>query len=561
MKEDNFHNDRQVLKTISLDAGNNPWYMAFVGRNKAYVTNLKDNSVSVVDVETGTVLKNITVGTGPEGILVSGNKAFIANTGYAGWGQPYEQATVSIIDVLVDSVTHTLEVPTNAQDVALDPNGRIHVVCAGNYADIPGKIAVIDLYTGPYWDTPAVVDTIEIGSTPGDIVITPSGKGYCVAWGNGTNGFLYSYDALADTVIHGADSPILIGPNVMRVLYDGKENVLWIPYMTEWGGDGFAQKFDVESDSVIWTSGVLGNGTMALAILEPILDSDPWADVVESFTPGAGTGFGQNYFPGNVLGPPDPDPGISPNNPSSKPQELLSLGHSGEIILQFTDNKIFNGDGVDFTVFENAFISWDGSVFMEAGIVSVSQDGENWYQFPYDTTDMSGLAGVTPTDDNQNPTDPAVSGGDQFDLADLGLEWASYVKITDLGDIYQEGQWNGDFDLDAVVAVNSQVTSVDKYVEAAQPVQFTLHQNYPNPFNPETIIKFSTDEVGLIELKVFNTLGQEIKTLINEVKNKGTYQVVWNGKDNAEKSVVSGLYFYQLKSGNLNQIRKMTLIR
>ena len=134
-------------------------------------------------------------------------------------------------------------------------------MCTGNYGDAPGRIAVIDLYTGPNWNIPAVVDTVEIGSTPGDIVITPSGKGYCVAWGDGTNGFLYSYDALADTVIRGADNPILIGPTVSRLLYDGQENVLWIPYMKEWAGDGFAQKFDVESDSVVWTSDVVGNGT------------------------------------------------------------------------------------------------------------------------------------------------------------------------------------------------------------------------------------------------------------------------------------------------------------
>ena len=100
----------------------------------------------------------------------------------------------------------------------------------------------------------------------------------------------------------------MIGPNVSRMLYDGKENALWIPYMTEWGGDGLVQKFDVVADSVVWTSDVLGNGSQDIVILEPILSSEPWADAVTSFTPGDGAGFGSNYFPDNVLGPPDPDP-------------------------------------------------------------------------------------------------------------------------------------------------------------------------------------------------------------------------------------------------------------
>ncbi|MBN1995990.1 hypothetical protein JW935_00475, partial [candidate division KSB1 bacterium] len=141
-------NDRQVEKIIALKSGSNPWFIAFAGTFKAYVTNFVGNSVSVIDIESGSVVKDIPVGTAPQGILISENKAFVTNTGFVGMGLPYEQATVSIIDILTDSVTHTINVPTNAQDLALDPMGRIHVICTGNYMDITGKVAVIDLYTG-----------------------------------------------------------------------------------------------------------------------------------------------------------------------------------------------------------------------------------------------------------------------------------------------------------------------------------------------------------------------------------------------------------------------------
>jgi len=556
-------NDSQIKKTIALPTGNNPWYMAFVGSKKAYVTNWIANTVSVINVETGELITEIEVGTAPQGILVVGNKAFIANTGYGGWNQPYHQATISIIDTEADSAIQTLDVPTNAQDFALAPDGKIHVICTGNYVNTFGQIAVIDLYTGPMWDKPAVVDTIEIGGSPGDIIITPDGKGYCVAWGDGVHGFLYSYDVFANTVIHDSADPILIGPNVSQMFFDNRENVIWIPYMTEWGGDGFVQKFDPQQDSVLWVSGVVGNGTQALTIQEPILDSTPGADKVVSFTPGQNAGFGNNFFPENVLGMPDPSVGISAFNPSTKPQEILGLGHGGEIVLTFTDNYIVNGEGVDFTVFENVFYFMGTTdPFIEAAIVSVSQDGANWYTFPYDTSTYAGFAGVTPTKDNQHPTDPAVSGGDQFDLTDVNLEYASFVKLTDIGDLKQEGLWNDHFDLDAVVAVNSakgRPTAVGQ-LRHVPSSGITLHQNYPNPFNLDTKIKFRLETKSNVRLQIYNLNGQLIRTLSNQTFNPGNHEIAWNSTDEAGQIVASGIYFYKIQVGSFQDTKQLILL-
>lgn len=548
------HDDR-VVKTIALAQGSNPYKMAFVGVNKIYVSNLVANTVSVVNVETGAVLKEIPVGVGPEGILVVEGQAYVCNTG----GYPsYDPATVSVINIAADSVVQTLNVPANPQDLALSPDGKIHVICTGNYSTIMGQVAVIDRYAGPNW-TPAVVDTVEIGGAPGDILITPDGKAYLPDYGVDPNGFLYSYNAFSDSVLHGSENPIEVGFGAMNLFYDGKENVL---YVSNFATDN-VQKFDVTADTVLATYG-FGQGAQDMVIVEPIQSSDPWADAVVSFTPGQNwSHLGEAFFPINVLGPPDPDPALTPYNPSSKPEEILALGNGGEIVLQFTDNKIVNGSGADFTVFENPFISlFDGSVFMEAAIVSVSQDGQNWVTFPYDTTDMSGLAGVTPTKNNLQPLDPSVSGGDQFDLEDVSLAWATYVKLTDLGDIYKEGPYNGDFDLDAVVAIHSEpITGVAENASDAQPVTFHLQQNYPNPFNPETAISYSVPKAGSVELKIFNSLGREVKTLVAENRNAGTYRTIWHGRNQMGDLVNSGVYYYRLKTGNRVEMRKMILIR
>ncbi|MDZ7317045.1 MAG: hypothetical protein ONB24_13070 [candidate division KSB1 bacterium] len=551
----------QVVKTILLKPNANPWAAAIVGRNKAYVSNWVDNSISIVDLEKGTLIGNLAVGKGPEGILVVDDYAFVCVTGYAGWGMPFETGNLVMIDTRTDQIVHILETPTNPQDAALAPDGRIHVLCTGDYAALGGKIAVVDLYTGPNWNIPAVVDTIDIGGSPGDLEITPQGKGYAVAWGDGVNGFLYSYNALTGTVERGANSPIAIGPNVSRLLYDGRENCLWIPFMSQWGGDGFVQKLNAVTGSIEWTSPVVGNGCQAACIVERIWEITPWADAVVSFTPGVGAGRGAQYFPDNVLGPPDQTPGLNEYSPSNRPQEVLSLGHGGEIVLEFVDNIIIDEPGPDFTVFENAFISlFDGQPFIEAGIVAVSQDGVNFHTFPYDLDTWKGLAGVTPTKDAYHFLDPDKSGGDSFDLADVGLKWAKYVKITDLGDLKQEGLWNGDFDLDAVVAVHyRQTTQVRR--ETDTPHLFALQNNYPNPFNSSTVIPVMLSAPQEIRLEVVDLNGRLTRRLCSRLLPSGEHRFAWDGRDEYGREAAAGVYFARLTCEESTQIIKMTLLR
>lgn len=100
---------------------------------------------------------------------------------------------------------------------------------------------------------------------------------------------------------------------------------------------------------------------------------------------------------------------------------------------------------------------------------------------------------------------------------------------------------------------------------AGVPLQFALDQNYPNPFNPSTRIAFSIPSMSTVHLTVYNVLGQEVATLINNVLPAGQYQAVWAGKDNAGRSVSSGVYFYRLDAvganGGLSSTRKLVLLK
>lgn len=89
-----------------------------------------------------------------------------------------------------------------------------------------------------------------------------------------------------------------------------------------------------------------------------------------------------------------------------------------------------------------------------------------------------------------------------------------------------------------------------------RPVAFNLAQNYPNPFNPSTIIPFQIPTAERVVLKVYNILGQEVVTLMDEWKEPGAYEVAWNAS-----GVSSGMYFYRLSAGERSETRKLLLLR
>jgi hypothetical protein len=90
---------------------------------------------------------------------------------------------------------------------------------------------------------------------------------------------------------------------------------------------------------------------------------------------------------------------------------------------------------------------------------------------------------------------------------------------------------------------------------------FQLANNYPNPFNPQTIIEFKVPQTGSVILNIYNSLGQRIRTLVNEIKPVGTYQVLWDGRDDFGKVVASGIYMYQLRGENALITKKMTFLK
>ena len=146
--------------------------------------------------------------------------------------------------------------------------------------------------------------------------------------------------------------------------------------------------------------------------------------------------------------------------------------------------------------------------------------------------------------------------------SDGGSTWTS--QITPFGDpvdpndifsIYftnpQNGWITGDY---GRIAKYTGTTSIEDDVNNL--IDYSLGQNYPNPFNPSTTIKFSIPESGNTTIRVFNLLGSEVATLLNEMKQPGTHEVSFDAA-----SLPSGTYFYLMESGNFREVRKMILIK
>jgi hypothetical protein len=185
-------------------------------------------------------------------------------------------------------------------------------------------------------------------------------------------------------------------------------------------------------------------------------EGTPFAAAVVEFDPGPGAGFGQEGLPCIVLG--------APRGAGSRAGSLdvVSLGAGGAITLRLGIAAV-DQPGPDLLVFENPFVLGAGpDTFAEPGQVEVSEDGETFQAFPCDADDREagypGCAGVRPVlagpgAPEIDPTEPTAAGGDAFDLAELGLDRASFVRITDRAGT--GGGMSSGFDLDAIAVVQS----------------------------------------------------------------------------------------------------------
>jgi len=209
--------------------------------------------------------------------------------------------------------------------------------------------------------------------------------------------------------------------------------------------------------------------------------------------------------------------------------------------------------GVSFTDINNGT-----SVSLTGMILRTTNGGTNWFS---QTSGASGpLYSVSFTDVN---TGTAVGyNGTIIRTTNGGTNWTSQSSGTTLRlhcvsfiDSIN-GTAVGDGGL--ILRTTTGGTSVNQ-INNKIPERFSLYQNYPNPFNPTTIIRFAIYKSAFTVLKVYDALGKEVATLVNEKLSTGSYEVDFNGTESHNLS--SGVYFYHLEAGDFAETRKMVLVK
>lgn len=261
-----------------------------------------------------------------------------------------------------------------------------------------------------------------------------------------------------------------------------------------------------------------------------------WATevVAHKFGDSQTAGQGEEFFPANVLGP--VSAGAGPEAPAANPADVVSLGKGGFITLKFAGD-ILDGPGPDFTVFENAFYFAGDFIFDEWLIVEVSADGVEWRTFPYDTVTGEGFAGKTPTAAfGADYLNPAESGGDSFDLSDIGMARAAYVRLRDATHFQSPDRLSAE--LDAVVAIHlEETTSVIENMATS---------------TPQLTVRCLDDHIEM-ESGPFETMAQ-IKTLTGKTVALPALQP---GAEWRSRTLATGVYVLLWRERNRTFARKI----
>jgi YVTN family beta-propeller protein len=224
----NYNNDFTSLAQgdLGITVNNCPQYGAIAG-DYLYVSNFNTHNCTKYDLHGLMALVSFPTGRSPADVLISGDKVYVCNSGYNVVSQQYEAGSVTIISIAANQVVGVIDsIGVNPQYMALDPGGRIHIVCTGDSSH-SGEVYVIDPHTD------MVVQAIALGGHPGEIAITPDFFAYVVAGGwYRTPGQVYRYHSATGQIFNGPNlppprGPIEVGSGANRIVAT-PDNSVWV---------------------------------------------------------------------------------------------------------------------------------------------------------------------------------------------------------------------------------------------------------------------------------------------------------------------------------------------
>ncbi|MFC5195701.1 DUF5074 domain-containing protein [Bizionia hallyeonensis] len=518
-------------------------------------TNISDDFVAVLDLDTNTITSTISVNEGPEQIVKKNNQLFVAHQGGYGFGN-----TVSVIDLNDNSVSE-ISVADVPNSIVADDD-FLYVLCGGKPAwtgaESLGKLYRIDLVDFSVMD----VYNFALGEHPNFLQVD-NGQAYYVVDNNIYN-FDFSASLPTTEFINTASEGVAIAYGLSLI-----DNVLYLSDAENYVIDGKVVSYNttgVFQNS--YTVGVIPNGVykhiMPLGVYPPaagqigstaietnsalFVDWASGATVTRGLTniADSGSGYATIGTESNVTG--------VANN------AIISLGDGGNAILTF-DTPITDGSGYDFAVFENSF----SDTFLELAFVEVSSDGVNYFRFPSHSqtqtdTQVGGFGAVDATYINNLAGKYRAGFGTPFDLNDipnnplLDKTRITHVKVVDaigtidpafatydsygnmVNDPYPTPFGSGGFDLDAVGVINQVSLSIAD-------TKLTELKIYPNPASSFFNIKGVN---GVMDMDMYDITGK----LVKQLKNTSLKTIDIS-------SLKQGVYVVKITSQNKNGLYKL----
>ena len=144
----------------------------------------------------------------------------------------------------------------------------------------------------------------------------------------------------------------------------------------------------------------------------------------------------------------------------------------------------------------------------------------------------------------------------------LGIGWVNNNCVTVSGCdwIADSIDYSNAF-FDSIDNCNESCSTISNDEITQIPTTFVVHQNYPNPFNPITTLRYDLPEQATVNITIYNMLGREVKTLINQTQGAGYMSVIWDATDEYGKPVSTGIYLYQIQAGGYISTKKMVLLK
>ena len=483
--------------------------------------------------------------------------------------------------------------------IKYDPQGdTVWVRCyngSGNDYDYTGDL-VLDRWGNIY------VTGQSTGSGSGKDYITikyrPNGD---TAWLRTYDGPLHGDDIATAIAVDDSDNVYVTGRSdstgtgldYVTIKYNPNGDIDWISrYNGSENGDEYPSDMAIDSSGNVYVTGYsAGSGTASDYATIKYLPNGDTAWVRRYDGPGNGNdrawdieidGSGNIYVTGQSNGSgtaddyatikyhPDGDTAwLRRYNSSGSGNDQawhMTVDDSGNVYV--TGNSDSTGTGFDYLTIKydpNGDTVWvrryngPGNAIDRAWAIAVDGSG-NVY--------VTGRSGGSGTSDDY-ATIKYYPDGDTAWLARYngpanGNDHAFSMALDSSGNVYVTGESEGDgtdYDYCTIKYFQTPSAVKDESGDGEKPSEFQLSQNYPNPFNPNTKIDFTLTKSGFVTLRIYDTLGRKVRTLVSQELSSGYKSVIWDGKNEDGKEVASGVYFYQLKVGDFSEPKKMLLLK